>query len=124
MRLLLDINLLLALLDHAHAHHQRARSWFQAYYHLGWASCPLTQNGFVRIISQPSYPKSITPAHAISSLARATADPGHEFWPADISLLDSTVVDPTHLLGPRQVTDSYLLALAVQRVGMASGSCR
>jgi toxin-antitoxin system PIN domain toxin len=117
MRALLDINVLLALLDQAHVHHRRARTWFTERHHLGWASCPLTQNGFIRIISQPSYPNSITPAHAVALLNGATADPGHEFWTADVSLLDPATVDPTRLLGPRQVTDIYLLALAVHHGG-------
>lgn len=117
MRSLLDVNVLLALLDGAHIHHAAARAWFTAHAADGWASCPLTQNGFVRIISQPRYPRPIATSQAISLLASAAATPIHEFWPADVSVLDLASVDPSRVHGPRQLTDVYLLALAVRRGG-------
>lgn len=117
MRALLDINVLLALLDRAHVHHTRARQWFTSRNGLGWASCPLTQNGFVRIISQPRYPQPVTTAEAIALLQGATATDLHEFWPADLSLLDAAILDHSRILGPGQLTDLYLLALAVSRGG-------
>src|SRR5690242_2072517 len=117
MRALLDVNVLLALLDRAHVHHARARQWFQSQAAAGWASCPLTQNGFVRIISQPAYPQPISTADAISLLHAATSTNLHAFWAADISLLDPAVLDRSRVHGPRQLTDLYLLALAVQRGG-------
>lgn len=116
-RALLDVNVLLALLDSDHVDHRRARSWLGEEIHNGWASCAITQNGFVRIISQPRYPSPIPPAEAAARLERATRDKHHAFWPCDLSLLDERRVDRTRLHGPRQVTDVYLLALATARGG-------
>src|SRR5436309_14418006 len=109
MRALLDVNVLLALLDRAHVHHQRARQWFVTHADAGWASCPFTQNGFVRIISQPSYPQPITISAAIALLHAAASTNLHAFWPADVSLLDEAVVDRSRVHGSRQLTDLYLL---------------
>jgi uncharacterized protein len=116
-RALLDINVLLALLDADHIDHIRAREWIAAEIGDGWASCAITQNGFVRVLSQPRYPSPVPPATAMELLARACATPHHEFWPCDVSVLDPAHVDPTRVHGPRQVTDAYLLALAVGRGG-------
>ena len=117
MRALLDINILLALLDKAHVHHQRARSWFRNQVSNGWASCPFTQNGFVRIISQPRYPKAISTSQAITLLSNATSTSYHDFWPANVSLLDNRVLDSSRVHGPKQITDLYLLALSVSNGG-------
>ncbi len=117
MRSLLDVNVLLALLDADHVDHARARAWLAAEIGAGWASCPITENGFVRIVSQPRYPSPISPAEAIRRLARATATPHHAFWPCDVSALDATILEPERLLSPRHVTDAYLLALAVRHAG-------
>ncbi|MEP7009388.1 MAG: TA system VapC family ribonuclease toxin [Acidobacteriota bacterium] len=117
MRALLDINVLLALLDAEHADHQRAQEWVSAEIQHGWASCALTQNGFVRIISQPKYPSPVSPSEAVERLNRATRTEYHEFWPCSISLLDDRRIDPSRVHGPRQVTDIYLLALAVEHKG-------
>lgn len=116
-RALLDINVLLALLDSDHIDHQRARDWIDGEIATGWASCAITQNGFVGIISQPRYPSPISPTEAIALLDRACAEPHHEFWHCDVSLLDGKAIDRTHLHGPRQVTDAYLLALATRHQG-------
>jgi toxin-antitoxin system PIN domain toxin len=116
-RALLDVNVLLALLDGDHVDHRRAHLWLDEEIGTGWASCAMTQTGFVRIISQPRYPSPVAPAEAIGLLSRACADDHHAFWPCDITLLDPTTVVPTHLHGPRQVTDAYLLALAVAHGG-------
>lgn len=117
MRALLDINVLLALLDSAHIDHLRARAWLEESIESGWASCALTQNGFVRILSQPRYPNPTTVAEAMARLGRATRTEHHAFWPSEVSLLDPEAVDSTHLLGARQITDVYLLALAVSHGG-------
>ncbi|MGI8983354.1 MAG: TA system VapC family ribonuclease toxin [Acidimicrobiales bacterium] len=117
MRALLDINVLLALLDRDHLEHGRARSWLEAEVAHGWASCPITENGFVRVISQPRYPNPITPAAAISLMRSATEQPQHQFWACDVSVLDPSALDQSRLHGPRQVTDAYLLALATKRGG-------
>lgn len=116
-RALLDVNVLLALLDSDHIDHARARFWLAAGIGGGWASCAITQNGFVRIVSQQRYPSPIPVAAAIERLRRATQTEHHELWPCDLSLLDPAVLDPSRLHGSRQVTDAYLLALAVARDG-------
>ena len=113
MRALLDVNVLIALLDRNHTHHAMASDWFAKYVEHGWASCPITQNGCVRIISQPGYPNSLGVADAVLRLQEAVAAPWHQFFPDDVSLLDDSAVDRFRLLGPRQLTDIYLLALAV-----------
>ncbi len=79
----------------------------------GWASCPLTQNGFLRILSQPGYPRPLSLAEAYEMLLDATSTPYHQFIADDISLLDDTLVQYSDLSGHRQLTDVYLLALAV-----------
>ncbi|MCE3003511.1 MAG: TA system VapC family ribonuclease toxin [Pseudomonadota bacterium] len=112
MRALLDINVLIALLDADHIHHGRARDWLSSNIAAGWASCPLTQNGYVRVVSQPAYPKPLSPAAAIGLLREACATRHHAFWPDDASILDEARIDASRIHGPRQLTDVYLLALA------------
>lgn len=116
-RALLDVNVLLALLDSDHVDHGRTRDWLDAEIAAGWASCAITENGFVRILSQPRYPSPVSPAAAIELLSRARGSGHHAFWPCDVSVLDADVVDRSRLHGPRQVTDAYLLALAVAHDG-------
>lgn len=116
-RALLDVNVLLALLDSDHVDHETATAWLDEHIAQGWASCPITQNGFVRILSQPRYPSPVPTASAIELLRRACSGSDHELWPCDLSVLDPDVVDATRLHNPRQVTDAYLLALAVARNG-------
>lgn len=116
-RALLDVNVLIALLDSDHVDHERVRRWVDAEIRHGWASCAITQNGFVRIISQPRYPSPVPPAQAIGKLARAAATDYHEFWPCSVSLLDEDLIDYGRLHGHRQVTDAYLLALATANGG-------
>jgi toxin-antitoxin system PIN domain toxin len=116
-RALLDINVLLALLDSDHVDHRRAHAWLDANLTGGWASCALTENGFVRIISQARYPNPIAPAEAIDLLERAAAASDHAFWPCDATILDPATIDRVRLHGARQVTDAYLLALAVRHGG-------
>jgi uncharacterized protein len=116
-RALLDVNVLLALFDGDHVDHGRAHAWLDTEIGAGWASCPITQNGFVRVISQPRYPSPITAFEAFGLLSRACGTEYHDFWPCDISLLDHEVMDSSRLHGARQITDSYLLALAVARGG-------
>ena len=117
MRALLDINVLIALLDAAHVHHARAMEWLGANIRDGWASCPLTQNGCVRVLAQPNYPNSVPAVHAAARLREAVRTVHHAFWADDQSLLDDDLFNWTHLLGPRQLTDAYLLALAVRHKG-------
>ena len=114
---LLAVIVLLALLDPTHTHHAPAHAWF-ATAQASWASCNLTQNGALRIMSHPRYGNAVaTTAIAAELLADLCSQPGHVFWSADLSLLDSPLIDRTRLLASEQVTDTYLLALAVQHGG-------
>jgi toxin-antitoxin system PIN domain toxin len=117
MRALLDINVLIALFDPAHVHHRIAREWLSVNIDDGWSSCPLTENGFIRIISQPAYPNRISLLDASNRLEAATETAWHAFWPDDISILDNSKVDLSRVHGFRQLTDAYLLALAVEHGG-------
>ena len=132
MRALLDVNVLIALLDQAHPHHETAASWLTANIRHGWASCPITQNGCIRIMSQPSYPGARTAAQIIERLRGGLEHSAHQFWPDDFSVVDDKAVDATRVHGARQVTDTYLLALALKHggrlvtfdVGIALGAVR
>ena len=117
MRALFDVNVLIALLDSDHVHHARAKGWLKENIRHGWASCPLTQNGCIRIMSQPGYPNALPAAAVAERLAAATASTHHAFWPDAVSMLDAGRIAWNAVLGSRQVTDVYLLALAAQQDG-------
>lgn len=114
---LLDVNVLLALLDPIHPHHEAAHEWF-AGAGASWASCGITQNGALRIMAHPRYGNAVesvaVAAELLSDLCRHR---GHVFWPSDLSLLESPLIDRERLLASDQVTDTCLLALAVQHGG-------
>ena len=114
---LLDVNMLIALAWPSHVHHQEAQAWFSRNASAGWATCPLTQCAFVRISSNRKIiPESVTPKEALALLADIVRLKTHTFWPDDISMLDKPV--PAGLLGGhRQVTDAYLLGLAIRHGG-------
>jgi toxin-antitoxin system PIN domain toxin len=116
-RALLDVNVLIALLDPDHSLHRRAREWFGRNAPGGWTSCPITQNGCVRIMSHPGYPNPLPVRAVVERLGEATQSPYHQFWADDISLLDPQIADASRIHGPRQLTDLYLFALAVSRGG-------
>lgn len=117
MRALLDVNVLIALLDPDHAMHALATDWLADNVRAGWASCPITQNGCIRIMSHPSYPNPVPVGAIVERLTEAVATALHRFWPDDISILDAAIADRTRIHGPRQVTDVYLLALAIRHRG-------
>jgi uncharacterized protein len=117
VRALLDVNVLIALLDPDHASHNSAINWFAKHAREGWASCPITQNGCIRIMSNSGYPNPLPVQAVIKHLAEACHEDIHKFWPDEVSLLDSDVVDSSRIHGPRQLTDIYLLGLAVQHEG-------
>jgi toxin-antitoxin system PIN domain toxin len=117
MRALLDVNVLIALHDRDHVHHTRATHWLQENIHHGWASCPLTQNGCLRIMGQSAYPNAQPLALLVRMLQSSTASPLHAMWSDDISLLDAEYFHHAHIHGHRQLTDLYLLALAVKNGG-------
>ena len=114
---LFDVNVLIALHDSEHLHHQVAADWLLANDDHGWASCPLTQNGCVRILSQSNYPSPMLLVDALDMLDSSCADASHQFWNDDISLLDGTRLNRQRMHGYRQLTDIYLLALAVKHGG-------
>jgi len=115
---LLDVNVLIALIDPTHVGHDAAHRWFGATGAASWATCPLTENGVIRIVGHPKYPNSAgSPAAAAPIVARLRTLPGHVFWCDDLSLLGSVLVDPARIMTPTQVTDTYLLALAVANDG-------
>lgn len=119
MSALLDVNVLVALFDPAHIHHDVAHDWFGACREGGWSTCPLTENGLIRVLSNPAYPgRRTTVADAGDRLKRLTDSGGHSFWPDHVSVLDDAVIERGRLSGHRQITDAYLLALAV-----ANGGC-
>ena len=117
MRALLDVSVLLPLFDTGHIQHERAKAWWAGNTEAGWASCPLTQNGFARISCQPRYPRPAQLVDALAVLGSQLALPDHEFWPDDISIADDAIFDHGYILGPNQITDVYLLGLAVQHGG-------
>jgi uncharacterized protein len=112
-RYLLDVNVLIALIDPAHVQHDRAHDWFAAQGQQAWATCPIIENGVLRIVGNARYPSSPgTPAAVAEFLTVLYAVGDHQFWPDSMTLLDSQRIDSSRLLESRQVTDSYLLALA------------
>ncbi len=112
MRALLDVNVLIALLDSDHTSHGVAMNWFAQHAREGWASCPITQNGCIRIMSNQGYPNALPVQAVMKRLADACKDDVHTFWSDEISLLNPDIVDSTRIHSPRQLTDIYLLALA------------
>lgn len=112
-----DVNVLLALYDTFHVHHEAAQNWFASVRDKGWATCPLTENGFLRIISNPTYPNSrLSVPEAAKRLRVVLANTAatHQFWADDVSLCDTTRFDLSILRGHKQLTDLYLLGLCQQ----------
>jgi hypothetical protein len=114
---LLDVNVLVALFDADHVHHDLAHDWFADHRGRGWATCPLTENGFVRVLSHPGY---VNPPHRpvdlVARLRTLCASGGHRFWEDDVSLSDARLFD-LRFAGSRHVTDVYLLGLAARHRG-------
>lgn len=115
---LLDVNVLVALFDPDHVHHEPAHRWLVEHRPSGWATCPLTENGLIRVLAHPGYSQAAErPALILKRLQAFCSSGGHAFWPDDVTFRDSSLFQagapPTH----RQVTDLYLLGLAVKRHG-------
>jgi len=117
MRALLDVNVLIALHDVDHVHHRVASQWFVDHADFGWASCTLTQYGCLRIMSQPNYSNPQPLSQIVRMLRRSTQSASHAFWSDDFSLLDAERFEHLHIHSARQLTDLYLLALAVRHAG-------
>jgi hypothetical protein len=115
---LLDVNVLVALFRPEHIHHELAHDWFADHHHYGWATCPLTENGFVRVLSAPN--KDAPPLRAAELVERLRTfckSPNHVFWPASPSICDASLFNQAFVRGHRQLTDVYLLGLAKKMNG-------
>jgi hypothetical protein len=113
LRFLLDVNVLIALIDDRHIHHEMAHRWFGSTGRKEWATCPFTQNAVLRILSSGAYSNSPGSPSVVSEiLSMFCSLPGHHFWPDDVSLLDCTEDETSRLLHSAQISDTYLLALA------------
>ena len=115
---LLDVNVLIAPFDPAHVHHEAAHKWFGSNRKYRWATCPLTENAFVRVLSNPSYPgQTTTEEDATSRLQTFSTEREHVFWPDSVSIRELGRFRWKHVQGHRQLTDVYLLALAISNQG-------
>lgn len=115
---LLDANVLIGLLSEDSEFHTAAQRWFLQNARKGWATCPFTQAAFVRIVSNPAASKSgIRPAQAIEVLEENLLHPNHEFWKDDLTLAEATATFRDLLSGHQQITDAYLLGLALRYKG-------
>ena len=119
MKALLDINFIIALFDPDHSFHERAHGWWASHGKEGWASCPLTENGAVRIMSNPGYSRKMqfAPGELIGRLRQFVDQTDHEFWSDSISLRDEDIFACERIHSSHQLTDLYLLALAVAHEG-------
>ena len=116
---LLDTNVLIALFWPSHAQHDRAAKWFARHRAKGWATCPITEAGFVRIVSNPAFSRdAVTPREAAGVLAANAAAKDHVFWPDELPFTEAIVFAGARLVGQQQVIDAYLLGLALKRGGM------
>jgi len=115
---LLDVNVLVALFDADHAHHDLAHDWFADNRDRGWATCPLTENALLRVVGNPRYGSPVAGTAAMLEHLKTFRSSGHhEFWPDALSLTDETVFSGSFMRGHRQLTDVYLLGLARARGG-------
>jgi len=115
---LLDVNVLIALLWPPHEAHARAQRWFAHNADQGWATCALTQAGFVRIVSNPAFSRrAVTPGDALEVLRGSLQHPAHQFWTEDIGVNEAVTQFGRRLLGHQQITDAYLLGLAIHKKG-------
>lgn len=110
---LLDVNILVALFDPDHVHHDLAHDWFSDHRKSGWATCPITETGFIRVVSNPKYqPDPMRPAAVSDQLRKFCASGHHHFWTDTVSLQDDTLFALGAIGGHKQLTDVYLLGLA------------
>lgn len=114
---LLDVNVLIALFQPDHPHHEVAHDWFADTQVGGWATCPLTQNGFVRILANPRHGAFNRPVDLLNHLAGLCRSKHHVFWPDSISLTNDKLFNAAVIRGSRQLSDIYLLGLAKKMGG-------
>jgi len=116
---LLDLNLLVALLWPSHEHHEAAHQWFSGRRRAPWATCPLTQLGFVRLVTNPAFSRdALSPIDGVRLLAANIDHEHHEFWPDAITLPAAVHTLPGMLQAVKQFNDAYLLALASHKRGV------
>lgn len=113
---LLDVNVLVALFDPDHIHHETAHDWFADHRAMGWASCSIVENGLVRVLSHPSYGAGLRARDVVERLRRFKQSGQHAFWDDRLSVADETF-NVDLIANPRQVTDVHLLGLAMQHQG-------
>ena len=119
MTALLDVNVLIALFDPVHIHNEAAHAWFGGPSRGPWATCPLTENGFVRIVANPKYPGNRTTVADAAARLSVFCDSGdHVFWPDSLSIRERERIAAESIRGYRQITDVYLLALATRNDGV------
>jgi len=117
-RFLLDVNVLIAMAWPAHNAHAKVEEWFLRHVHDEWATCPLTQTAFVRILSNPSFSTdALVPRDAVTLLETYVSHPAHKFWPDGIGFVEALKPLTERLTGHQQVTDAYLLGLAIHKNG-------
>jgi uncharacterized protein len=115
---LLDVNLLIALLWPPHEAHARAQRWFAKHADRGWATCAMTEAGFVRIVSNPAFSlRVVSPQDALQVLQGSLQHRAHRFWTEDIGVSEAVAHFGRRLLGHQQVTDACLLGLAIHKKG-------
>jgi uncharacterized protein len=114
---LLDVNVLIAMIWPSHRAHAKVQQWLSHRPREKWATCPFTETSFVRILSNPSFsPDALTPSEAIALLRSNLAHPAHQFWPDNIGLLEAVAYEP-RIVGHQQISDAYLLGLAIHQKG-------
>ena len=115
---LLDVNVLVALVREDHISHAMVRRWFQRTGGRGWATCALTQAGFVRVVSNPKFAEpALAVAEALEMLGILTKSPDHQFWPMNVEFQDAVEAFAERLFGHQQITDAYLLGMAIAKKG-------
>ncbi len=115
-----DVNVLIALHNSKHVGHDKAHEWFDTKGKYGWATCPLTENGFARVFTQVQYPNNLQGVSAALYILENMIQvygATHHFWPDSVNLRDRTLLVPSAIAGPKQITDVYLLALCQQNGG-------
>jgi uncharacterized protein len=115
---LLDVNVLIALGWKGHPDHNIAQDWFARNNRAGWATCPFTEAAFVRIVTNPAFSANAAlPVEALTLLATNLNHRTHQFWADSISLRDAVRQFEDRLVGHQQITDAYLLGLAIHNKG-------
>jgi toxin-antitoxin system PIN domain toxin len=115
---LLDVNALIALAWSTHSEHERMQNWFSRNARQEWATCPFTECAFIRIVSNPAFsPDFLTMSEAVRLMTLNISHPTHRFWAADLPLDEAVRRFGGRLVGHQQVTDAYLLGLALHKKG-------